>query len=84
MKKRRSVYSSVDKTTLLKLVNLNKVKLLEILSKGQKQNQLDLKKKMKLSYTETRRYINSLKDQGLVKKKLIKKKRGSPVFISLK
>lgn len=84
MKKRRARYSSVDKRTLLSLVNPSKVQILEILKKEQKQNQLDLKKKLKLSYTETRRYISTLEKQGLVKRKLIKKKQGSPVFISLR
>ncbi len=84
MRKRFKRNSSVDKNTLLNLVNPHKVKILEILKKEKKQNQLDLKKKLKLSYSETRRYITALERQGLLKKKRIKKQRGSPVMISLK
>jgi predicted transcriptional regulator len=84
MKKSSKRVNTIDKITLLKLVNPNKLKILEILQKEQNQNQLDLKKKLKLSYTETRRYINSLIKAGLIKKKVKKKERGSPVYISLK
>ena len=83
MKKRSKRNTILDKKTLLNLANPHKVKILEILKKQQKQNQLDLKKQLKLSYTETRRYINSLERKGFIKKKRVKKKRGSPVFISL-
>ncbi len=84
MRKRIKRISSVDKNTLLALVNPSKVKILEILKKEQKQNQSDLKKKLNISHTETRRYINALQKQGFLKKKVVKKKRGSPVFVSLK
>ncbi len=84
MKKRLKRFSSVDKNTLLALVNPRKVKILEILKKEQKQNQSDLKKKLNISHTETRRYINALERQGFLKKKVVRKKRGSPVYISLK
>ncbi len=84
MKKKVKKRSTVDKTTLLSLVNPRKVQILEILKKEQKQNQMDLKKKLDISYKGVRRYINDLEKQGLIKKKPFKKKQGSPVFISLK
>ncbi len=69
---------------LEKIANKNKLKLLRILRDNKKLNQLDLQKKLGISYKETRRYINSLHRVGLVKKKIFKKKPGSPVFISLR
>lgn len=84
MKKRIKRHTTLDKIDLLRLANPLKVKILEILKKEQKQNQLDIQKKLKISYKGTRRYINDLNNRGFIKKKLIKKKRGSPIFISLR
>ena len=85
MKKRIGVGDlSISQKKLMKLINPKKIKILKILEKDQKINQTEIQKKLKLSSRQTRRYIDSLNQQGIVKRKPVKKKRGSPVFVSLK
>lgn len=74
----------LTKNKLAKLVNPKRMEILKILEKEGKIHQRDIQKKLDISYAQTLRYIKSLKDVGLVKRKAIKKRSGSPVFISLK
>ncbi len=66
------------------LINPNKIKLLKLLKKGDKKNQLQLREKLGISYRQTRRHIDSLKKAGIINKKKIKRARGSPVMVSLR
>ncbi len=69
---------------LEKLINPKKLKVMKIIGKEKKLNQTQLQKKLGFSYRQTKRYIDSLHHVGILKKKRVKKERGSPVFISLR
>ncbi len=69
---------------LEKLINPKRIKIIKILQKEKKIHQSGLQKKLKLSFRQSKRYIDSLLKVGIIKKQQKKKMRGSPVFISLK
>ena len=76
--------SKVAKEDLLKMVNPKKLNILEVIHKEKELNQSNIKDITGISYRQTRRYLDSLHEIGLIKKKQSKKKVGNPVNISLK
>ena len=73
---------SLDKKTLEKIAHPRKFAILLELKRKDKINQLELKKKLNISYREVRRYIKQLEKVKLVKTKKIKNKLGSPTIVS--
>ncbi len=84
MKKRMASVTSINKITLQKIANPHKIKILETLQKKDKINQSQINDQLDISLRQTRRYLNSLQDLGLLKQKKQKKERGQPVLLSLR
>jgi len=82
VKERRQ--NNFDSNKLMKLINPNNSKILKILSKDIKLNQVQLQKELGVSYRQTQRYIADLSKKGLISKKVMKKERGQPTILSLK
>ena len=81
MKKKKR---SIDRATLKKLVNPNKLKILEVIKNNKEINQLKIKQQLNVSYSEVVRHIQDLEKKKLIKTRKVKKKKGSPRFISLR
>ena len=81
--KKRAKKVSLDSRILEKLVSPYRLKILRILKTTPKINQSDLRRQLGVSYRQTQRYVKSLEDLKIIKKKKLKKAIGSPVFISL-
>ena len=83
MKKRgRKVRLNSD--MLEKLISPHRLNILRILKTTPQIHQSDLQKKLKVSYRQTQRYIKSLENAKIIKRRKVKKAVGSPVFISFK
>lgn len=53
---------------LKRLINPKKLKMIQIVGRNPKINQLELSKKMKLSVRQTRRYIDNLANAKIISK----------------